>query len=81
MSTLIKTDPICGMVVESEATSLTYTYVGWTYLFCCADCLEAFQRAPEAYVTYLAHSRSVHVGHRCSYPKVALLPHAQGVSS
>lgn len=64
-STVIQVDPICGMVVEPDAAAITYTYAGWTYLFCCQDCCDRFRRAPDSCVLYLAHSRSAHVGYRC----------------
>lgn len=67
MSTLINIDPICGMVVEPGATIVSYTYAGCTYLFCCPECRDVFQKAASTCVAYLAHNRSLHVGHLCQY--------------
>ncbi len=65
MPTTLKVDPICGMVVEPDAATCSYTYAGWTYLFCCQECMDLFRRGADTCVAYLAYSRSTHVGHLC----------------
>lgn len=81
MSVIIKTDPICGMTVEPSETAIRYTYAGWTYLFCCQECLARFQQAPEVCVAYLAHSRSAYVGHLCLQQRASSQPRLRvGVS-
>jgi YHS domain-containing protein len=79
MSTIIHVDPICGMVLAPESAVHTCTYASWTYLFCCAECLEIFRRDPDTCVAYLAHSRSAHVGHRCCVQRAAQ-PQPRGVA-
>ncbi len=81
MSTIVKVDPICGMVMEPDATTITCIYAGWTYLFCCQECLEMFRQAPETCVAYLAHSRSAYVGLLCRYQRASSQPRVRiGVS-
>lgn len=71
MSTTIKTDPVCGMVLEPETAAATFSYAGWTYLFCCQECLETFKKAPDDCVLYLAHSQSGCLGHVCERQRTA----------
>lgn len=80
MPTIITTDPICGMLLEPEGATITCTYAGWTYLFCCEECLTLFQRSPATCVAYLAHSRTAHVGHPCQYQRASSQPSSTGVS-
>ncbi len=42
-------DPVCGMVVDPNTAEYSVDYEGQTYYFCSADCLEAFEDAPEEY--------------------------------
>lgn len=42
-------DPVCGMVVSSNAEH-SYDYVDKHYYFCCAGCLEKFRQQPEHYL-------------------------------
>lgn len=78
MPTTIVVDPICGMVVDPRSSAISCTYAGWTYLFCCQDCLARFQRAPETCVVYLAHSRSAHTGHLCRQQRKSWQSETQG---
>lgn len=78
MSTVIRVDPICGMVLDPTSTDITYTYAGWTYLFCCQECRDQFRQAPETCVIYLSHSRSVHVGYACPQQRAARFRQQQG---
>lgn len=48
---MIVTDPVCGAVIDAEAAVATRDHQGQTYFFCCEDCLEAFEAAPDHYVT------------------------------
>jgi YHS domain-containing protein len=74
MSTTIKTDPVCGMVLEPETASATFSYAGWTYLFCCRECLEIFKKAPDDCVVYLAHSQSGCLGYVCEQQRTGWRP-------
>lgn len=65
MSNIIFTDPICGMVLKPQAAAATFTYAGWTYLFCCEECLQTFKKAPDDCILYLAHSQSGCLGYVC----------------
>lgn len=58
-------DPICGMWLEADQTAATYTYLGQTYAFCCAECRDLFVRPPESHVVRLAHGPEQSMGHRC----------------
>ncbi|MCC6167629.1 MAG: YHS domain-containing protein [Caldilineaceae bacterium] len=78
MSAIVTVDPICGMVMDPSSTAITYTYAGWTYLFCCQDCCDRFRQAPEVCVVYLAHSRSAHVGRICPQQRAARWRQEQG---
>ena len=42
-------DPVCGMSVE-VTTSARAEHGGETYYFCCADCRQAFEGSPAAYM-------------------------------
>ncbi len=42
-------DPVCGMVVSSDATLRT-EHAGKTYVFCNPRCLQSFQAAPETFL-------------------------------
>lgn len=44
------TDPVCGAVIDAEDAAASLDFEGQTYYFCCEDCLEEFESAPEAYV-------------------------------
>ena len=43
-------DPVCGMKVNADSP-IAYTYRGIVYRFCCARCLEKFQKSPEAFLS------------------------------
>lgn len=43
-------DPVCGMTVPADATSLPLEHEGITYYFCRPACREAFEKDPAAYV-------------------------------
>jgi Cu+-exporting ATPase len=45
----IKTDPVCGMLVETNNAAGTAEYKGQTYYFCSDQCKTAFQQNPEKY--------------------------------
>jgi YHS domain-containing protein len=72
-------DPICGMVVEPDTAACSCTYAGWTYLFCCQECLDLFQRGADTCVAYLAYSRSTHVGHLCPRQRKSRQPQPTGL--
>jgi P-type Cu+ transporter len=44
------TDPVCGMVIESDDAAGTAEHAGTKYYFCSLACLEAFEADPTAYV-------------------------------
>jgi Cu+-exporting ATPase len=51
-------DPVCGMNVDPEKTSLRYDYQGKTYFFCCEHCLKKFRKEPERYLRQTAEAGS-----------------------
>lgn len=71
MPTTITVDPICGMDLEPNATTLTFEYAGMAYVFCCQECLDIFRGAPDACVGYLTYSHSAHVGYCCRFQRTA----------
>jgi xanthine dehydrogenase accessory factor len=44
-------DPVCGMTVNADSSSLPYAYEGVTYYFCCPGCRRSFERDPHRYLT------------------------------
>jgi YHS domain-containing protein len=46
-------DPVCGMVVDVDATTDRIVHQDVTYVFCSAECRERFEAAPERYVRRL----------------------------
>jgi uncharacterized protein len=44
------TDPVCGMVVDTEAAAAKREYGGTTYYFCNPGCAKAFDRNPDDFV-------------------------------
>jgi xanthine dehydrogenase accessory factor len=43
-------DPVCGMTVTPNASTLHYEHAGVTYFFCCSGCHRAFTDNPSKYV-------------------------------
>jgi xanthine dehydrogenase accessory factor len=43
-------DPVCGMTVTPNASTLHIEHDGVTYYFCCAGCHRAFSDNPQAYI-------------------------------
>lgn len=69
MTTIVYTDPICGMELRPETATATYEYVGWTYLFCCEECRSTFARNPNTCVLTLAHTEAGCVGLVCMHQR------------
>jgi Cu+-exporting ATPase len=46
----IEKDPVCGMDVDTETSTLSWEYDGTTYWFCGKGCLLEFQDDPEMYL-------------------------------
>ncbi|HVT14260.1 MAG TPA: heavy metal translocating P-type ATPase [Fimbriimonadaceae bacterium] len=44
-------DPVCGMTVDSKASSGSHEHGGKTYYFCCAGCLDKFRKDPDRYLS------------------------------
>jgi xanthine dehydrogenase accessory factor len=42
-------DPICGMTVDKSKAKYKSDFHGKTFYFCCADCKQTFEQAPERY--------------------------------
>jgi xanthine dehydrogenase accessory factor len=42
-------DPVCGMTVRVDASSLSHVHDGVTYYFCCVGCRDSFEQDPHAY--------------------------------
>ncbi len=74
MPITITTDPVCGMILEPETAAAMFAYAGWTYLFCCQECLKIFKKAPNDCVVYLAHSQSGCLGYVCEKQRTAWRP-------
>lgn len=62
-------DPICGMWLQAGEVAVTFTFIGRTYAFCCAECCDLFARAPEVYVSHLAHEPHQCAGHVCPFKR------------
>jgi len=58
-------DAVCGMWLGPEQVAATYTFLGQTYAFCCAECHELFVRDAETFVILLAHEPGESMGFRC----------------
>lgn len=43
-------DPVCGMTVDPQTSSNSYTYKKKVYFFCCDHCFSKFRSAPEKYL-------------------------------
>src|SRR5512144_1771089 len=43
-------DPVCGMMVDSQAAKAHYTCGGVTYFFCCPRCMQKFADNPPAFL-------------------------------
>ncbi len=56
------TDPVCGMVLDSETAQHTFEYQGITYYFCCPGCKRAFEREPERYLSGDGGGHHGHMG-------------------
>ncbi|HWR34504.1 MAG TPA: YHS domain-containing protein [Clostridia bacterium] len=42
-------DPVCGMRVEEENSTITSDYNNRTFHFCSEECKEVFETSPEQY--------------------------------
>lgn len=42
--------PVCGMDVDTLNPQAVSSYNGETYLFCCEECQQKFERNPEQYL-------------------------------
>jgi Cu+-exporting ATPase len=69
MTTIVYTDPICGMTLQPETATATYEYAGWLYLFCCEECRNTFARNPNACVLTLAHTEAACIGLVCTHQR------------
>lgn len=43
------TDPVCGMVIDSETAAGKSEYKGQTYYFCAPGCKKEFDKNPEQF--------------------------------
>jgi YHS domain-containing protein len=43
-------DPVCGMEVDTDLSTLSYEYEGRTYWFCSKGCLLDFKDNPDKYL-------------------------------
>jgi len=60
-------DPICGMWLEAGQVAATFTFIGWTYAFCCEECRELFAQKPDVHVIRLAQDPEASFGHWCPF--------------
>jgi YHS domain-containing protein len=51
-STALATDPVCGMRLAKDGTTLRHNYRGHPYYFCSKQCCDAFTADPGAYVWF-----------------------------
>ena len=49
-SSVTARDPVCDMTVDPLTAKYKHAYLGHTYYFCCAHCLEKFKTDPEKYL-------------------------------
>jgi Cu+-exporting ATPase len=63
------TDPVCGMTVDPTHAAGRFDYRGHPYYFCCTQCRERFQAAPEHFL----HGNHTHAmpGHAMPTPMLA----------
>ena len=54
------TDPVCGMEVNPEPTTLSQEYQGQRFWFCSSRCQGAFAKAPERYMGKIEHEGCSH---------------------
>ena len=52
------TDPVCGMVIDSDTAAGQSLFRDRTYYFCSQQCLQRFEREPACYVTALEAAES-----------------------
>ena len=45
------TDPVCGMVIDSDAAAGKSRYEDGTFYFCSTECLERFESDPARYAS------------------------------
>lgn len=50
-----KTDPVCGMAVDTQNPPAKVEYKGTMYYFCSPVCLAAFRKNPDRYVKTTQH--------------------------
>jgi len=55
------------MWLEVGQVAATFTFIGWTYAFCCEECRDLFARKPDVYVTWLAQDPEASFGHWCPF--------------
>jgi YHS domain-containing protein len=46
----VEVDPVCGMEVDTETSTLSYELDGKTYWFCSKGCLLDFKEDPAKYL-------------------------------
>ena len=51
-STALATDPVCGMRLAKDGTTLHHNYRGHPYYFCSAACRDAFAAEPRQFVWF-----------------------------
>ena len=58
-------DPICGMWLDAAEVTITFSYIGWTYVFCSQECRDLFAQKPDVHVIRLAQDPEAHIAHCC----------------
>lgn len=46
-------DPVCGMEIKVDSSTLRFNYQGKEYKFCSHNCLEKFEKEPQKYTSEL----------------------------
>jgi YHS domain-containing protein len=62
-------DPICGMWLDADKVTITFTYIGWTYAFCSEECRDLFVQKPDVHVVRLAQDPEAHIAHCCPHQR------------
>lgn len=59
MTSIQTKDPVCGMLVDRDASVHRHTWQGDAYFFCCGECLERFRADPQGMLDRAANDTPV----------------------
>jgi YHS domain-containing protein len=69
--TALAFDPACGTWLEQAQITVTHTYMGRTYAFCCAECRDLFLKDLVSNIVLLAHEPDESMGYHCPVEHLA----------